>query len=577
VPSVRSCCAALALGILWGAPAGAQRPYDWREDWALDAGLALERDAEGFEFPTALAFVPRPGPAPEDPLYFVAELGGTLKVVRNDRRVQVFATDLIPRRPPLEPLPSGRGETGMAGLCLDPAHGFVFVTYAYADADGTTRNAILRLDAEPGRFGLAPHARLPLGDVLRADRSAYSHQIGPCQVDGGLLYVGIGDGTQSFKAQDLDSSLGKVLRMTLDGRPAPGNPHLAPGAPPGAMRGYVYASGFRNPFSLVARGGRVFVAQNGYDLDAFAEVDAGRDFGWRGSDWAVAMNAAMVFAPSVAPVQMDWIPPDAQGVPASLRGHFVVATSGRPDVPGPSANGEKALLALDYDWAARRMRRPPWNAMRLRAERLQSLVGAAHGPDGLYVLPLFPDPEGRSAVLRIVDDGGQPWPWSIRRAAARVVMRESRCDSCHGTTERPGWAPSLEPVALYQRLSARLAAPEYAQQVARLDASEQAPFPAWRDVRREVLALEGPARVERWIAARLLEPRFDDPSAAMPALPIGPDEAAAVARHLVRQALGAERERRDAERRRRLRGLGALGLVAAGLTSALLLRRFRRR
>ena len=70
--------------------------------------------------------------------------------------------------------------------------------------------------------------------------------------------------------------------------------------------------------------------------------------------------------------------------------------------------------------------------MRLRAERLQALVGAALGPDGLYVLPLFPDPEGRTPVLRIVDDRGQPWPWSIRRAAARVVMRESRCDACHG-------------------------------------------------------------------------------------------------------------------------------------------------
>ncbi|HJX88208.1 MAG TPA: hypothetical protein VJ277_11660, partial [Gemmatimonadales bacterium] len=66
---------------------------DYRSDWALAEGFTLRRDAQGFRFPTAIAFVPRPGPGPKDPLYFVTEIGGTIKVVTNDRTVSNFAVD----------------------------------------------------------------------------------------------------------------------------------------------------------------------------------------------------------------------------------------------------------------------------------------------------------------------------------------------------------------------------------------------------------------------------------------------------------------------------------------------------
>ena len=47
---------------------------DWRSDWALAEGFTLRRDAEGFRFPTSIAFVPQPGPAPDDALYFVTRV-----------------------------------------------------------------------------------------------------------------------------------------------------------------------------------------------------------------------------------------------------------------------------------------------------------------------------------------------------------------------------------------------------------------------------------------------------------------------------------------------------------------------
>src|SRR5688572_86858 len=75
---------------------------DWRPEWAVDEGLALVRDTAGYRLPTAIAFVPQPGAGPKEPLYFVTELRGTVKVVTNDRTVYSFAEGLISSRPEQE-------------------------------------------------------------------------------------------------------------------------------------------------------------------------------------------------------------------------------------------------------------------------------------------------------------------------------------------------------------------------------------------------------------------------------------------------------------------------------------------
>jgi hypothetical protein len=43
----------------------------WKDDWSLAAGFSIEADTTGFSFPSDIKFVPNPGPAPSDPLYFV--------------------------------------------------------------------------------------------------------------------------------------------------------------------------------------------------------------------------------------------------------------------------------------------------------------------------------------------------------------------------------------------------------------------------------------------------------------------------------------------------------------------------
>ncbi len=505
----------------------------WMQEWGAAPGFAIERDAGGFDFPTAIAFVPEPGPAPDDPLYFVTELGGTIKVVTNDRAVHVFASDFMDLEPEGELPHDKTAEIGLAGLCLDPAGGHVFVTFPYQDAGGTLRNAMMRFASEPGRFSLRPKGELPILEPFRDDVSWPSHQIGPCAVDGEHVYVSVGDAEQRGAALDLDSTLGKVLRLTRDGLPAPGNPFRV-NDDPGLARNYVWASGFRNPFSLAIVESRVFVVENGMRVDAFLEAPAGLSHGWYDSDWSVGMNTPMVFYPSVGAVQLAFLPAGHPALPAGHGDRFYLATAGPPAEPGPSTRGDKAVLVLDYDRESGSMRAVPSEVIRYQGEGHQAVVGVAVGPDALYAVHLFPDARGETHILRIVADPDGRYPVRFEMAEeGEPLLREANCLGCHTLRSRGAAAPSLKPELLYSRLLERLHSEDYLEQVAAVDRLTAEPFVSWAAARRELLELEGRDRVQRWIRNRVLEPRFDQADAQMP--PSGLDEARAeaIARWLV--------------------------------------------
>ncbi len=55
----------------------------------------------------------------------------------------------------------------MAGICLDPDHGYVFVTYAYRDEAGILRNGISRFSAQPLTFAGKPQELTRLASARR--------------------------------------------------------------------------------------------------------------------------------------------------------------------------------------------------------------------------------------------------------------------------------------------------------------------------------------------------------------------------------------------------------------------------
>jgi hypothetical protein len=141
----------------------ASQEADWRNDWAVvDERFAIRIDTSGYHFPTAIAFIPNPGPKANDPLYFVTELRGRVKVVTNDRSVYTFAEDFFHFQPK-EELPLGfEGQSGLAGICLAPKYGYVFVTYVYRDPHDTViRNNVVRFRDDPGDLCIATH--IPYG------------------------------------------------------------------------------------------------------------------------------------------------------------------------------------------------------------------------------------------------------------------------------------------------------------------------------------------------------------------------------------------------------------------------------
>lgn len=507
-------------------------PFDWRSDWAVAEGFALSIDTEGYHLPTAIAFVPQPGSGPKDPLYFITELRGRVKVITNDRSVYTFAEDFFQLQPEKE-LPEFEGETGLAGICLAPEQGYVFVTFAYEDAEGILRNNIMRFESKPQTFSLEPTGQLAFTDLFDEYEAAISHQIGSCQVADDTLYVSVADGWQFDQSQKVDSLLGKVLRMTLDGQPAPDNPFHQDGDTKKAAD-FVWAYGFRNPFGLKAVGDRLFVADNGSDIDRFLEVRAGENYLWNGSDWSIGARADVALAPDVGPAQVDYYPRSVTLFPNQYRQSFFVATS-KPE--------EAGVLRIGYSLDKERALGAPEYFLKYQGTPRQFVVGVAFGPDGLYFVPILPDAEGRSAIFKVAYSPDEQHPFlMIHTKEPESLMREKGCFGCHQLNSEGGTdAPPLDQRPMVDRLETRLNSEAYIEHLAEIDRLDREPFRSFREARVEVLQAENREKLRTWMIYHIMEPRFDNPYSQMPNLGLSKTEATVITDYLLKEKSFTER------------------------------------
>jgi len=506
----------------------------WRDDWELAAGFALDIDTDGYRFPSSIAFVPSPGPGPKDPLYFVTELRGSLKVVTNDRSVLPFAEGFFRLTLPYE-LPNIRAEIGLGAVALDPEHGYVFASFAYQDDEGRLHNDIARFSTKPGTFAVTPSKSTRFTDIFDEFPSSRSHQIGHMSVYDGALYVAVGDALDPDNGRDLDSVLGKVLRMSLDGKPLRDNPFYS-NSPIPRPRDYVWAYGLRNPFGLVRAGERLFAAENGPSVDRFVEIERGRDYGYDGSDWSMGTNALAVFAPAVGPSQAAWLPQTSEVFPSERRGAFYVAFGGSPAKPaGPGLRGERSIVGLSYDAASDRLLRGIEPLLRYRGTELQLPAGLAFGPDGLYVAPLFPTRTGRSPILKVSYDPQRGHPFQVDRdEAPTVLLAMHSCNGCHAAYEgQPSVGPTLDPPTLVANVMDRVGADGYADELRRIDALDEEPYISTRAARREVAAAKGKEKARLWLKYRIMEPRFDTTVSMMPNQGVSQAHAERLARYFV--------------------------------------------
>ncbi|MEU1690561.1 PQQ-dependent sugar dehydrogenase [Streptomyces hirsutus] len=165
---------------------------------------------------------------------------------------------------------SPSGEGGLLGIALSPEYASDRMIYAYFTS--ASDNRIVRMihdekKPEGERLG-APDTvfrGIPKGVVHNGGRIAF----GPDR----MLYVGTGESGDTGLSQDEKSLGGKILRLTPEGEPAPGNP-----LPDSA----VYSLGHRNVQGLAWDSKqRLFASEFGQNTwDELNAIEPGANYGW---------------------------------------------------------------------------------------------------------------------------------------------------------------------------------------------------------------------------------------------------------------------------------------------------------
>ena len=153
------------------------------------------------------------------------------------------------------------GEGGLLGIALSPDTKTLFAYYTAAEDN---RIAALSWDGRQLGEPDVILAGIPKGGRHNGGRMV----VGP----DGYLYVGTGEVGEPEMAQDTDSLGGKILRLTLTGKPAPGNP----------FDNEVYSYGHRNVQGLAFDGeGRLWASEFGeQEWDELNLITKGSNYGW---------------------------------------------------------------------------------------------------------------------------------------------------------------------------------------------------------------------------------------------------------------------------------------------------------
>lgn len=226
---------------------------------------------------------------------FVVQQNGLIRVFPNDSTVTSTSTFLN-----ISSQISTGGERGLLGLAFHPdyiSNGYFYVNYTQV---GTGRTIVARYSVNPGNPNQAdPNSELILLNIYQP----YSNHNGGMILFGpdGYLYIGMGDGGSAGdpgnRAQNVDSLLGKLLRIDVDNPSGGLNYGIPPDNPfvgiPG--RDEIYALGLRNPwrFSQDPVTGEMWLADVGQG--SWEEVDSigiGRNYGWRCYEGPAAYNTS---------------------------------------------------------------------------------------------------------------------------------------------------------------------------------------------------------------------------------------------------------------------------------------------
>lgn len=349
----------------FAAAAGAQAPQRFTSE---EASFTVETVAHGLVHPWSLAFLP-------DGRMLVTERPGRVRIVNADGALSQ----------PLAGAPrvDARGQGGLLDVALDPKFAenrLVYFSFAEPHDGGRNNTAVAR-----ARLNESGNALENTTTIWRQEPSiASTMHFGSRLVFArdGTLFVTVGDRySQRDQAQNPDNTIGKVVHITTDGKPAPGNPGL------NGMKWnpFIWSIGHRNVqgAALHPVTGQLWTAEHGArGGDEINHPEAGKNYGWPVITYGVDYSGARIgvgthkegmeqpvyyWDPSIAPSGMTFYTGDA--FPRWKGDAFVGALAGQL----------LARLEFDGDRIVREER-----LLRGFGERIRDV---RQGPDGfLYLL-----------------------------------------------------------------------------------------------------------------------------------------------------------------------------------------------
>ncbi len=244
-----------------------------------------------------------------------------------------------------------QGQGGMLGIYVSPRYGTdsrVYLTYSEPGEEGSSL-ALARARLSTGQ-GYASLEGLEV--IWRQMPKGAGGQFGAAiafSPDGQFLFLTVGERQRMTPAQDPDQQLGKILRLTLDGKPAPGNPmagktgaasvpliepprdtEAAKTAPvlstytlpgPNLAPAETWSTGHRTPYGLAfAPDGRLWELEHGpRGGDELNLIEPGKNYGWPLVSYAANYNGVPIPSPDTRP---DLAKPVIYWTPVIAPGNF---------------------------------------------------------------------------------------------------------------------------------------------------------------------------------------------------------------------------------------------------------------
>jgi len=226
-----------------------------------------------------------------------------------------------------------QGQGGMLGVFVSPHYATdhnVYLTYS-EPGDGGSSLALARARLSIGQDSASLDGLQVIWRQMPKGRGGQFGAAIAFSPDGQYLFLTVGDRQRMTPAQDPDQELGKILRLTLDGKPAPGNPmagktgaasvpliappsdtEAAKTAPvistytfpgPNLTPAETWTTGHRTPYGLAfAPDGRLWEIEHGpRGGDELNLIEPGKNYGWPLVSYATNYNGVPIPSPETRP------------------------------------------------------------------------------------------------------------------------------------------------------------------------------------------------------------------------------------------------------------------------------------